>query len=616
MQTTNIREKAQGAKRHTKYALLTMAGMILMGGHAIAQTDTTRSVYNESVIVVGDYNPVLDGVTEKVNMAPATNDNVAGDMQQHFSYNIKPRRISTTPSAAALKARKVLPPAVKLYNNYLRFGVGHDFAAFADINPMLDLYYMSLRDSNKSYGVRLFHETDVTTFGKKDETIPSPDYYGRTRESDTRVDLFGKYILKRQHLFSANLGFDRQYGRAYGFSDSTLYAVMGMLHDDLNYSDYAFGYNNIALDLGAQSLNTDVNRFGYTADMDMANFWSNVDVSQQSMALEGSVHYGFPMFRKYKAIAYLSAGWEGYKQHCIDYVSGDKVSSGRHLLNVNPYVDFLFKDFKIHAGLAFGFNGYDNDSETSHNLFPDITVSKSFMNNAMSLVVGFQGGYIVNDWNTLRQLNPYLGWGAFNTLATVDDNLFAHLRFNFSKKLILQVSADNHFYGNRQFFMTDPNDALQHQLLPYYVDVENLVLGADFTFVNDEMITLTLGANYYVYYNKQTDVPLFHVPDFTAHIDAKINYLDTWFFDLHGLFVTRSDAYYTVDGATGAINVSGQLPPHFGLGLGAEYKYNRAISFFAKLDNVTCQRYYLWANYPAQRFNLMLGLTYTIPTRK
>ena len=45
-----------------------------------AQNDTSNSVYNQSVYVVGDYNPVLDGVTEKVNVAPAPNDSVADEL--------------------------------------------------------------------------------------------------------------------------------------------------------------------------------------------------------------------------------------------------------------------------------------------------------------------------------------------------------------------------------------------------------------------------------------------------------------------------------------------------------------------------------------------------------
>lgn len=586
--------------------------LLLAGGKSFAQTDSTQSVYHESVIVVGDYNPVLDGVTEKINVAPTTNDNTAEGLQPKFNYNITPRRISSSFAASGLKPGLLSPPRSKLYNNYLRFGLGHDFAAFPDFNPLLDLYLTSTRKDLYSYGARLFHETDVTTFGRKDETTPSPDYYGRNRQSDTRMDVFGKYILDKQHLFSANLAFDRQYGRYYGFSDSTLFSQTGLLHDDIDYSDYAFAYNNLALNLGAKSLHTDVNRFGYEADLSMADFWTRNDETQLSLALDGAVHYGFPMFRKYKAVAYLRAGWEGYRQSRVSAITGDKEKAGRHLLVINPFVDFLFKDFKIHAGLAFGFNGYDDADNTTHNLFPDISVAKAFMNNSMSLTMGFQGGYWVNDWNTTRLLNPYASLGP--TCATVDDNLYAHLRINFSKKLILNVTADNHFYGNRLFFMTDPTVALGNVMTPYALDVDNLVLGAEFTFVNDEMITLSLGADYFLYYNKSRELPLFHTPDFSAHLDARVNYLDTWFFELKTLFITKVDAYYNTS-ATGAVSVTGQLPARLGLDLSAEYKYNRAISFFAKIDNLTCQRYFLWANYPAQRFNLLLGLTYTIPDK-
>lgn len=592
--------------------LISLALMLFICGKSFGQTDTTQSVYHESVIVVGDYNPVLDGVTEKVNVAPATNDNTAQELQPKFNYSITPRRISSTSATSGLKPGYVPPPRTELYRHYLRLGLGHDFAGILDFNPLIDYYFMSKRDTVKSYGARFFHETDVTTFGKKDETTPSPDYYGRTRESDTRLDIFGKYILNRQHLFSANMAFDRQYGRYYGFSDSTLSAMYGERRDDTD-RDSPFAYNNLALNLGAKSLHTDVNRFGYEADISMADFWSKSDATQLSLSLDGSVHYGFPMFRKYKAVAYLHTGWEGYKQSYMSDVTGQKESAGRHILNINPYVDFLFKDFKIHAGLAFGFNGYDDADNTSHDLFPDISVAKSFMNNAMSLTMGFQGGYWVNDWNTMRLFNPYIKMGP--ACATVDDNLYAHLRINFSKKLILNVTADNHFYKNRMFFMTDPAVFLGCELKPYFLDVDNLVLGADFTFVNDEMITLSLGADYYLYYNKGAELPLFHTPDFTAHLDARVNYLDTWFFNLQTLFVTKVDAYYNLS-TTGAVTVTGQLPARFGINLGVEYKYNKAISFFANIDNVTCQRYFLWANYPAQRFNLMLGLTYTVPTKK
>ncbi|MBQ7063252.1 MAG: hypothetical protein IJM88_08185 [Bacteroidales bacterium] len=616
------------------------AALVVCGQQVSAQTDSTT--YHESVIVVGDYQPVLDGVSEKVNVAPVTNDNVPDELQPRFTYGITPHRMSALSATSGIKAAKVIASPTRLYNNYLKFGLGHDFSAVADFNPLVDLYYTSTRNEKYAYGARLYHETDVTTgFKGYPERLPlynwgaapavegaAVDAFGRTRESVTKLDVFGKYILNGKHAFGASLGFDRQYGRYYGFSDSTLMSALGRLRDSIAYGDYAFAYNNLALNLSAKSLNTDVNKLGYEAHVGLADLWSRWDATQLSAQLDGSVHYGFPMFSKYKAVAYLHANWQGYRQRyevvqTLDALPlgydatatgwPDSVKTGRSLLTINPYVDFLFKDFKIHAGLAFGFNGFDGD-ETTHNLLPDLTVSKSFSNNSMSLTLGFVGNYVANDWNTIRQFNPYVAPAPL-AQATVDNNLFAHLRINFSKRLILNLSADNHFQQNGLFFALDPHYALQNVFTPRYVDLNDLVLGAELTFVNDEMITLTTGLDYYLYYNLPEACVLLYTPDVTAHLDARINYKDKWFFTLQTLFVSRVDAEEALN-AQGVREASMTLPAHVGARLEVEYLHSKALSFFARFDNVGFQRYYLWANYPAQRFGAMLGLTYTIPTKK
>ena len=51
----------------------------------------------------------------------------------------------------------------------------------------------------------------------------------------------------------------------------------------------------------------------------------------------------------------------------------------------------------------------------------------------------------------------------------------------------------------------------------------------------------------------------------------------------------------------------------YGVNAEVEYRHNRALSFFLKMDNLAFQRYYFWANYPSQRGLFILGLTYTIP---
>ena len=594
---------------------------------AKAQSDSTKSAYNESVVVVGDYNPVLDGVTEKVNVAPAVNENAADNMLPKFTYSITPRRISSLSSTSGLKAAKVVGSQTKLYNNYLRLGLGHDFASILDFNPLLDLYYTSTRHEDYAYGARLYHQTDISTFGRKDDAVPSPDHYGRTRLSDTRFDIFGKYILRQKHLFSSNLAFDREYGRYYGFSDSTLNAVAAMSRDDISFSDYAFAYNNVDLNLGAKSLNTDAGSFGYDAAVGMRDMWGRYDFSQLSIDVDAAVHYGFPIFSKYKAVTFLRANWKGFRQNSgapsaladlpLGYDAASPLplesSMGRHLFVVGPNVDFLFRDFKIHAGLLFGFNAYNDTSSTSHNLIPDIVVTKSFSNNAVGISAGFRGGYNANDWNSIRLENPYVEPAPYS-LATLDNNLFAHIRINFSKKLMLNVNIDNHFIKNDLYFRLNPNYTLHNVFETYYVDNDEMVLGAEFTFVNDEMITLSLGCEYSLDYNIPENVIRLYSPDFTAHLDADINYKDKWLFTLQTQFIGSMDADYAINAITGLPQVTMTLPARFGVAVGVEYIHSRALSFFAKFDNLTFQRYYIWANYPAARFNAMVGLTYTIPT--
>ncbi|MBQ9587807.1 MAG: hypothetical protein IJR26_08115 [Bacteroidales bacterium] len=592
-------------------------------GYVRAQADTTRSTYNESVIVVGDYNPVLDGVTEKVNVAPAVNDAVAADLAPKFTYSIEPRRMSSLTTATGLKAAKVVASPTRIYDNYMRFGLGHDFARFGDFNPLIDLYYTSKRHDDYAFGGRLFHESDWSTFGKEEADTPSPDFYGSTREAQTRFDIFGKYILNQKHLFSADLAFDRHYGRYYGFNDSLFFARTGQRRADADHDLYAFAYNDMALNLGAKSLNTDVNQFGYEADYELADLWGKLDFSQLRMRLDGNVHYGFPLFSKYKGVTYLHLTWDGYRQHRgAEALPYDTLgfTDIRHLLTINPYVDFLFKDFKIHGGFAVGIKSLRAMELTRASFFPDVIVTKTLSNNRVSLTAGFVGGYMANDWNSMRLFNPYVAPAPVSTVGT-DNNLYAHIRINFSKRLMLNLNADNHFYRNKMFFMLDMNSfnygtlQVPNQFAPYYMNLKNLVLSGDFTFTNDEMIRMSIGGECYLYYNKSTETPLYHTPAFVGHFDVDLNYKDQWLVRAQALLITKQDAYYSMSSVNTFQSVTGQIGTHFGLSLEAEYIHSRALSFFAKLDNVTLQRYFLWAYYPAERFNLMLGLTYTLPRK-
>ena len=77
----------------------------------------------------------------------------------------------------------------------------------------------------------------------------------------------------------------------------------------------------------------------------------------------------------------------------------------------------------------------------------------------------------------------------------------------------------------------------------------------------------------------------------------------------------KTDAAYEYDATEQAFVITEQLPLRYGMNFEFEYRHNKALSAFLKIDNLLFQRYYYWQNYPSQRALFTLGITYTIPTK-
>jgi len=53
-------------------------------------------------------------------------------------------------------------------------------------------------------------------------------------------------------------------------------------------------------------------------------------------------------------------------------------------------------------------------------------------------------------------------------------------------------------------------------------------------------------------------------------------------------------------------------PVHLNINLNAEYRYNKNLSFWLRLNNISFNRYYEWAYYPSYRFLGLVGFTYSL----
>jgi len=597
------------------------------------QAQNDSNVYNERVVVTSRYKPVVEE-TQKINVAPTITDTVA-TMPKSFTYDVTTRRLTSLYEPSRIKAARIIgEPATKLYNNYLKLGLGNYFS------PLAEVYFNSLRSVDKTYGIRATHNSSWGTIGRSTEPDHSPDHYGQAPFSLTDITLFGKLITKSHHQLSADLGYQNDFNRYYGFSDSTLFSNMGLIRDSIEKASYRAVYNTVAANFGLKTLNTDVRALGYEANVNVTDLFASYGQNEFNINFEGNMHYGFTIAQKHKAIAYLHLTYNGFVNNfnptelpfgadslmiaALPDPNDPSVLSALNshsylgLYKANPYIDFIFSGFQIHAGAVVMLDSYNHPGSGKVHVYPDATVSKSFFNELLNATLEAKGNMDANSWNHIRTINPYI---APNSTVRATDYLdfAAKVRLNLSKKIDLNVYGVFSNLNDDLSFVLDDRYQLKNVFAPVYDSLTRIKLGGNFAFVNDEMLRLEVKGNYYIYNNKSTktlgdqnvEKPLFYRPKFDAGVCATVNYHDKVVGRLEFQLLGRTP-YTTITASDGADSTL-YLPMRYGLNMEVEYRHNKALSFFLKANNMLFQRYYYWENYPSYRGLFLLGLTYTIP---
>ena len=563
-----------------------------------------EETYNESVLVKGSYRPTIEQA-EKMNF-PAVITDTLTRIDHTFQYNITPTRLRSVYEPSRIKAARILgEPTTKLYNNYLRLGLGNYWS------PLADLYWSSTRDTKKTYGVKINHQSSWGTL---------PDY-GKNHFGLTGVTLFGKYIVADKLQLSTDLNYEHDHNLYYGFTDDMLQTILNKERDDISVNDYKAKYNVVTWNAGVKNMQLDGYKLGYSANVRVSDLWASWNQNEFNLNLSGDIHYGFMMLREVKGVVYLQAEWDAYKFsyspdsemplgfNNILYPSPDVLAydGSRNIVKLNPYVDFMYSGLLFHAGFTTGWDGFTKSSEVTFRFFPDVVVSKNLMKDALVLSLGFTGGFDANNWDVIRKINPYVAPGA-DQRATRHYDFTGHARWTISKKLEANAEVRYSMLQDDLTFMLDPLYQLNNVYSPLYFDNNRLTLGADIAFVNDEMLTLRLGGHYYKYANIEYDTPTLmpdaalYRPDWDLLASAKVNHNDKWLFYLEGQLLGKMQG-----------DNNEELPMRYGINAEVEYRHNRALSFFLKMDNLAFQRYYYWSNYPSQKGLFILGLTYTIP---
>lgn len=588
-----------------KYLTLLIA-FVVLGCSLMAQEDNTLE--EQTVVIYNDYSPVLKDAS-RIQSLPVIADTVKTEPK--FEYSVMPTmyRTSFTPqkiSAATVKGEALKP----LNTGFVKVGYGNY------ISPFAELYINSKRQKNYSLGIAAHHHS---SFGKIKNYLNQKIYSGY---DDSRIEAFGKKLFAKSVLsgkvyFSSNgicyYGYDP---KVYGNTDTINWDIFDYVDTRDEVEKQRF--NRVGANMTFESQQTGRKHWNYKFDAGYQYFFTKNKDYQHKVAVGANIG------RSVKSIDYgLDLGFlYNYNKDIIllPWDPNTKPSSIYNdiIFNAKPYFKFENEKWNIRAGAKLI---YLEEHRTASKgqyfyVYPDVYAQLN-ISNTLIPYISYGGHLQNNNLELISTINPFVSnhYTYYNTSYQHEANL--GIKAIISKKIYLHLNANYSHINNMGFFVNDTLEPLRNKFLMEYMDVDRVGAYAELSMRDlAPGLDIMLKAHYYYYIKlgdpnvlnspKIADARPWQMPDLDVSLRASYRLTNKISFGVEGYFLNRCYAKEYVEG----VQYAKKMKAVIDVNLFGEYKFDDNFSAFLYLNNIACQRYYIWNNYRAQGFNVMAGLTY------
>jgi hypothetical protein len=553
-------------------------------------------------IAVDDYQRTITS-SEKVQATPQLNDSVIE--LPDVKFYIEPTYHEVTFETKPIKAAKlkVKEPLDKLYNGYVKAGLG------TYTMPFLDAYYNANRSKTKSWGVNLKHHSSLTNLKK----------VGTNLFSDNEAGVFYKQFF-RKYTFDNRLNYERNKYHYYGFSNSdTLVPESYRTNSDTTKQVY----QQISYSAKLKSMHKDSSKISHTTNLDFYHLNGLTGISENNVGIASNI---FKYLGKEEVGADVSLVLNHLKQPIFSPVSNiilspdSETKYGNTVFKLNPFIKTRRGNLLAKVGLGIH---SEITSAARFFFYPDLSVSYSLFNNIFVPYAGVTGGVQQNTFNEFRRENPFVlesisttylnnTVGYKNTNQRI--NLYGGFKGSVTSSISFNLKAQFEKLDNFAMFVNDTMYSYENKFNVEYDSIDKTTLSAQVGYHFQEKIKVFLKGEYYNY-SMLTEEYAWQMPDYIVSLVGV--------YDLADKIVARANLRLVGGRKTYSLkpieNVSPtpggkyitDLKPYLDANLGVEYRYNKRLSAFLDLNNILGQKYQRWANFPVYSFNLLGGITYS-----
>lgn len=527
---------------------------------------------NKEVQVVRPYEPSISDAF-KINLLPKIEDTLK--QIPNLNYNLIQRpfiiNFMVTPISSA---KMLLEPMSDLYNSYVKFGVGNG------ISPLLEVYYNSDRNKEFNYGGWFQSHSSMGKVklnnGKRVE--------GNFSHLD--MNIFGKKILDKSAL-SASMGFKKHKVAYYGYDIFTAETV----NPDTTPKSQHF--NQFHADIEYYSTHTDSTHLNFSFKTGVNSLKDQFDTQETLLRLS------------LKMDKFLNGEHFGGAFSINHYMKSSNLDSANNtIITLSPWINLYGSQWRAFAGTRLVIDA--NSTGNQSTFYPVGSLSYDVISHYFIPYIQIEGYLEENSYSKITAENPWLmpGKKVFNTSHKL--SLTGGIKGNLSTKVSYLLYANYSIIDSMYFYVNANLNATNPLNNRFTVETDNAELTrllGEITIAPSSKINIFFRAQYDKYKLKELAKP-WHKPDFTALASVRYSLQDKIILTLD-LFATGKrfvkDSDNTIKSLEGITDIN----------LGVEYRYNKKLSVFLNLNNLTSSKYNIYYLYPMYRFNLKAGLTYS-----
>lgn len=579
---------------------LGLAGMLAVSSaRAQSQNQTAEEgAYQERVVVVAPYQPVLDVVRKPVLQPGLPADTV--HRIDSAVYEIISRPVQTTYPVENIKPAKVAgEPVERLFNQHLKIGFG------THLSPLAEAYVAMGRSQQYGFAASYKHHS---AYGRiKDYSRFKTDH--SYNEGDLSGEIFAKKFKAR-----LDLNYRQTKVNAYGLRNGLYDTIAGLLemNDDFRkiYRDQPVRwYQNMDGRLTFTDRATDPDDWRYDAQLYYDFGRNNWHGMENIIELDGG--FSKRIAQKSDNVDWLDVGARVFFGDYMQRPHQDDPVDNAFLMRVEPTVSYRYDIFDLDAGLCFYVFGDSRDG-SKFQFNPRVRLNVQAVPDILDIYVGVDGRVKRNTILSVSEINPFLHPFDADDLAFSREKLYVYLgiKSNLTKEIDFALTASAHWLGNHlsfdYFYYTYQASAATmgrvgyNDFKPLYTEkVFQFQVKGELNMHWDDRILAHVEAEYN-YYNKH----LLYTPAFRAGVMFR--------YDIGHKFIVKSEiAGYTNMKAHNHFGEEVTLKGGFDWSAGLEYRFFKRWSAFVDLNNLIAYRYYKWNDYPTYRFNLMAGITFS-----